>query len=399
MSNTTSARRSIHFIPEADRFAIAWLLALSQQCPITKEQLSCALYVMGLVTSSGVPERKLSFRTMERRTDWSRQLCMKVSQMLLRAGLLQQVGQPSGGSSSFAVGPAFDSDDYRMEMSRWEEGWQSGKLAWPTTSLAREASRNSARKRRSQKKHDGCQGVVTPEITRGVVTPEITRVVAPETTTLRSNESSPLEISLEGEPQAKVEQQAVACGTGPAGIAEQPTATELAGAGHGMTIQQAALYQQQQYNNQRLEKRQKAEQQRSQQQPRDFINTGIAQASSSPELQLWVGPPVEQLNKGDVLQHVDGSFAIVDVHTDRHGSELWLHECNQSLSELTGSMFQVFASDDLSGWSIVESQEIDAIASPALDSGEAEMAHVLIPIGSRITVEGSLSELIAIGSD
>jgi len=222
---TTLNNRQIFFAAEADQFAIAWILADSMANRgifppgATPDQLSCALHLMGLVTTSSTPNRRLSFRTMERRTRWSRQFCMKVCQMLCDAELLIRCERESkGGSDAYVPGPAFDGPDYREHIAFWEENWEAMKLTWPTNNRMHSISLKAKQKRAKAKAANqgvvtaeittpsdqpqnqgvvtaGTTGVVTAEITRGVVTAETTTPVTAETTTLIVLETPSLEIN------------------------------------------------------------------------------------------------------------------------------------------------------------------------------------------------------------
>lgn len=123
------------------------------------------------------------------------------------------------------------------------------------------------------------------------------------------------------------------------------------------------------------------------------------QPKVEPQLQPWVGPPVIGLATGEILQHADGTAAIVDVVPSRHGTEIWLCHCTTDLAELTGGMIQLFSAEDLLGWHIVEQQMIGI--APITDVGfdQAATAPMLIQPGSRVVADDSLTELVVVASD
>jgi hypothetical protein len=192
---------------------------------------------------------------------------------------------------------------------------------------------------------------------------------------------------------AEVEQQA----SGPAEISEQPTATKLNGAGQGMTIQQAALYRQQRYNKQGQIQHQSA--------PADSVPASASKSGELPGVddqvfrQAWMGPPVEVLQKGKLLKSVYGEYGVVDIACDSYGREIWLRHADDSFGSWNGVSTHVMSVEDLSGWIIVD--ELPVVDQPmpvAVGSTSNASSSVLIPPGSRITVEGSLTELVAVGS-
>lgn len=390
--------RQLFFNQPADQWAVTHLLGLT-----TRDQLHLAFHILGLASSSNTEHRKLSLSRLARDLGYSRQTVTPLKDRLVAEQLLVELVIP-GKSSLYGLGPALASSRYLELVEQYESLARARQLQWPFNGCQRTGAANTKQVPAQSERAGTCSvRLSTPPAQSERATP-----AQPERAPIETLREFPLEKSLESKPPAEVEHQASGLtASSPASLPEQPAAdqqaelagagdelagagSELAGAGQGMTIQQAALYQQQQYNKQKQEE----------QQQRNISNTETAQNSSTPELQPWGGPPVEVLATDDVLQHVDGFIGVVEVGADHWGRYVHLHKCIQDLSGLTPVFtIHVITSEDLKGWRIVESQQVDGIALPAIDSGEAEVASVLIPAGSRITVDGSLAELITISSD
>ena len=173
-----SETRRILFTEEADEYAVAWLLSFVARGPITTEQLACAMYQLSRITTSRTPDRELRFKTIARRTRWSRNFISAVNQMLQAAGLIELASTAAGGASTFSIGPEFNGERYREYLMRWE-GWKDGRLLWPFKALNLSAS-GAAKRAAKVAAKAADKEEVGPQRTQGGASPERAGGVLPQ---------------------------------------------------------------------------------------------------------------------------------------------------------------------------------------------------------------------------